>query len=134
MYTNNIGETLIREEIENLSTILNIKRLNWYDYILSRILNFIDIYIQSIKLIVKFKSNNFYHRISSRKIIIGVAKSPNKKTEINLLGGIYNFEVTEYRRKSNDKDKTIWRKNNIFNLDNNEITNEYYNIFTCFSI
>lgn len=59
MYTNNIGETLIREEIENLSTILNIKRLNWYDYILSRILNFIDIYIQSIKLIVKFKSNNF---------------------------------------------------------------------------
>ena len=50
MYTNNIGETLIREEIENLSTILNIKRLNWYDYILSRILNFIDIYIQSIKL------------------------------------------------------------------------------------
>ncbi len=126
MYTNNIGETLIREEIENLSTILNIKRLNWYDYILSRILNFIDIYIQSIKLIVKFKSNNFYHSISARKIIIGVAKSPNKKTEINLLGGIYNFEVTEYRRKSNDKDKTLWRKNNIFNLDNNEITNEYY--------
>ena len=34
--------------------------------------------------------------------------------------------MTEYRRKSNDKDKTIWRKNNIFNLDNNEITNEYY--------
>ena len=59
MYTNNIGETLIREEIENLSSILNIKRLNWYYYILSRILNFIDIYIQSIKLIVKFKSNNF---------------------------------------------------------------------------
>ena len=127
MYTNNRDLNLVkRGEIENLNDIFNIKRLNWYDYILSIILNFIDIYIQSIKLIVKFKTNNFYYSISSRKIIIGIAKSPNIKTEINLVGGIYNFELNEYRRKSIQKDNKIWRKNHIFNLDNNEITNEYY--------
>ena len=127
MYANNRDLNLVkRGEIENLNDIFNIKRLNWYDYILSIILNFIDIYIQSIKLIVKFKTNNFYYSISSRKIIIGIAKSPNIKTEINLVGGIYNFELNEYRRKSIQKDNKIWRKNHIFNLDNNEITNEYY--------
>ena len=127
MYTNNKDSNLVRRgEIENLNDILNTKRLNWYDYILRIVLNFIDIYIQSIKLIVKFKTNNFYYSISSRKIIIGIAKSPNIKTEINLLGGIYNFELIEYRRKSIINEKKIWRKNHIFNLDNNEITNEYY--------
>ena len=71
MYTNNKDSNLVRRgEIENLNDILNTKRLNWYDYILRIVLNFIDIYIQSIKLIVKFKTNNFYYSISSRKIII----------------------------------------------------------------
>jgi len=58
----------------------------------------------------KINSNQFFFFKIIIKIIIGITKCPNIKTEINLLSGIYNFELIEYRRKSIKNEKKIWKK------------------------
>ena len=52
------------------------------------ILRFFDVYIEKIKLTLKFKTKNIFYSIKIRKIITGVIKSPNKKSQIDIVGGI----------------------------------------------
>ena len=125
-------------EIHNIDDMVKQKKSPYKNRLVLYILRFFDVYIERIKLALKFKSRNVFYSIKIKKIITGVIKSPNKKSQIDIVGGVYNLEIREHIeknkenievKKESEKKKEIIRKycsKNIYiNKDNNSDNIKY---------
>ena len=94
-------------EIYNIDDMVKQKKSPYKNRLVLYILRFFDVYIEKIKMTLKFNSKNVYYSIKIRKIITGVIKSPNKKSQIDIVGGVYNLEIKEHIEKiiENSEDK-----------------------------
>ena len=94
-------------EIKNIDDMVKHKKTSLKNRLVLYILRFFDILIEKVKLTLKFKTKNVFYSIRIRKIITGVIKSPNKKAEIDLVGGVYDLEIREHIDKSEEKNNGI---------------------------
>ena len=106
-------------------------------------MRFFDVYLEKIKFTLKFKTKNVFYSIRIRKIITGVIKSPNKKSEIDIVGGVYDLEIREhienqkYQKKEDLKKEPIFKKyysNNVYIGKSNNGDNLKYKIIKLSSI
>ena len=75
------------------------------------VLRFFDIYLERIKSTLKFTNRHIFYSIKIRKIITGVIKSPNKKAQIDIVGGVYDLEIREHIGKKLDNINNPEKKN-----------------------
>ena len=92
-------------EIFNIDDMVKQKKSSYKNRLILYILRFFDVYIEKIKLTLKFQSKNVFYSIKIRKIISGVIKSPNKKSQIDIVGGVYNLEIREHIEKVGDNNE-----------------------------
>ena len=98
--------------------------MSWKDFIISQFLNLFDLYFSKITINVKFKKAPYCHSVKIRKIIVGVVKSKNKNTEINLLGAVYDLDIFEYQKVNYSQNS---KTSKVFNFEKNkEKESEYY--------
>ena len=100
-------------EIQTIDEIVTQKKSPLKNRIVLYILRFFDACIEKIKLTLKFKTKNVFYSITIRKIIVGVVKSPNKKSQIDIAGGVYDLEIREHIEKnleSNEEKKEDLKK------------------------
>ena len=108
-------------EIKNIDDMVKHKKTSLKNRLVLYILRFFDILIEKVKLTLKFKTKNVFYSIRIRKIITGVIKSPNKKAEIDLVGGVYDLEIREHIDKSEEKNNVIKEA-----LKKNRLIKRYY--------
>ena len=109
-------------EIHHIDDMVKQKKSPIKNRLVLYILRFFDIYMERIKLTLKFKTKNVFYSIKIRKIIMGVIKSPNKKSQIDIVGGVYDLEIREHiesidEKKEGFKKKSVKKKyisKNIF--------------------
>ena len=125
-------------EIQNIDEMIKQKKSPLKNRIVLYILRFFDVYIEKIKLTLKFKTKNVFYSVKLRKIIAGVIKSPNKKSQIDIAGGMYDLVITEHIEKNlggdedkkenlkkNEKIKKYISKNIYINKDSNSKNIKY---------
>ena len=95
MWTNNKDKNTLLSfgEIHNIDDIVKHKKSSLKNRFILYILRFFDIYLERIKATLKFTKNHIFYSIKIRKIITGVIKSPNKKSQIDIVGGLYDLEI-----------------------------------------
>ena len=94
-------------EIKNIDDMVKHKKTSLKNRLVLYILRFFDVLIEKVKLTLKFKTKKVFYSIRIRKIITGVIKSPNKKAEIDIVGGVYDLEIREHIDRSEEKDNGI---------------------------
>ena len=102
LWTNNKDKNNLLSfgEIKNIDDMVKQKKSPIKNRLVLYILRFFDVYIETIKLTLKFKTKNVFYSIRIRKIITGVIKSPNKKSQIDIVGGVYDLEIREHIEKN----------------------------------
>lgn len=111
-------------EIYNLNSMLITRKMSWKDFIISQFLNLFDLYFSKITINVQFKKAPYFHSLKIRKIIVGVVKSKNKNTEIDLLGAVYDLDIFEYQKINCSQNS---KTSKVFNFEKNkEKESEYY--------
>jgi len=103
-------------EIKNIDDMIKQKKSPLKNRLVLYILRFFDIYIERIKFTLKFKTKNVFYSIRIRKIITGVIKSPNKKSQIDVVGGVYDLERREHMEKileNNEEKKEGFKKKKL---------------------
>ena len=98
-------------EIHHIDDMVKQKKSPIKNRLVLYILRFFDVYIEKIKLTLKFKTKNIFYSIKIRKIITGVIKSPNKKSQIDIVGGVYDLEIREHIEISEEKKEGFKKKN-----------------------
>ena len=89
-------------EINNIDDIVKHKKTSLKNRFVLYVLRFFDIYLEKIKATLKFTKRHIFYSIRIRKIITGVIKSPNKKCQIDIVGGLYDLEIREHIGKIAD--------------------------------
>ena len=125
-------------EINHIDDMVKQKKSPIKNRLVLYILRFFDVFIERIKLTLKFKTKNVFYSIKIRKIITGVIKSPNKKSQIDIVGGVYDLNIREHIEKNaeNNEDKKegfkkkgdirkYCSKNIYINKDNNSDNIKY---------
>ena len=104
-------------EINNIDDMVKHKKSSMKNRFVLYVLRFFDIYIDRIKATLKFQKRPIFYSIRIRKIITGVIKSPNKKSQIDIVGGLYDLEIREHigkiLEKFDDKNQTIKHRNKL---------------------
>jgi hypothetical protein len=100
-------------EIHNIDDIVKHKKTSLKNRFILYILRFFDIYLERIKATLKFTKNHIFYSIKIRKIITGVIKSPNKKSQIDIVGGLYDLEIREHIGKKPDNIQNIRKREEI---------------------
>ena len=90
-------------EIFHIDDIVKHKKTSMKNRFVLYVLRFFDIYLERIKLTLKFTNRHIFYSIKIRKIITGVIKSPNKKAQIDIVGGLYDLEIREHIGKKLEK-------------------------------
>ena len=83
-------------EINNIDDIVKHKKTSLKNRFVLYVLRFFDIYLEKIKITLKFSKRHIFYSIRIRKLITGVIKSPNKKSQIDIVGGLYDLEIREH--------------------------------------
>ena len=98
MWTNNKDKNNLLSfgEINYIDDIVKHKKTSFKNRFVLYVLRFFDIYIEKIKATLKFTKRHIFYSIRIRKIITGVIKSPNKKSQIDIVGGLYDLEIREH--------------------------------------
>ena len=104
MWTNNKDKSSLLSfgEINNIDDIVKHKKTSFKNRFVLYVLRFFDIYLEKIKATLKFTKRHIFYSIRIRKIITGVIKSPNKKCQIDIVGGLYDLEIREHIGKIAD--------------------------------
>ena len=89
-------------EIYNIDDIVKHKKTSFKNRFVLYVLRFFDVYLEKIKATLKFTKRHIFYSIRIRKIITGVIKSPNKKCQIDIVGGVYDLEIREHIGKIAD--------------------------------
>ena len=115
MWTNNKDKNTLLSfgEIHNIDDIVKHKKSSLKNRFILYILRFFDIYLERIKATLKFTKNHIFYSIKIRKIITGVIKSPNKKSQIDIVGGLYDLEIREHIGKKPDNIQNIRKREEI---------------------
>ena len=134
MNNNEKNNLLSFGEIFHIDDIVKHKKTSMKNRFVLYVLRFFDIYIERIKSTLKFTNRHIFYSIKIRKIITGVIKSPNKKSQIDIVGGLYDLEIREHIGKkleslNNPEKKKILKRyvsNNIYiNKHNNDDAIKY---------
>ena len=98
MWTNNNDKNNLLSfgEINYIDDIVKHKKTSFKNRFVLYVLRFFDIYLERIKMTLKFTKRHTFYSIRIRKIITGVIKSPNKKAQIDIVGGLYDLEIREH--------------------------------------
>ena len=119
-------------EIINIDDMIKQKKSPLKNRLVLYILRFFDLYIEKIKFTLKFKTKNVFYSIRIRKIITGVIKSPNKKSQIDIVGGVYDLEIREHMEKNMENSeekkgnaKKYISKNIYINKDSNSDNSKF---------
>ena len=104
MWTNNKEKNNLLSfgEINYIDDIVKHKKTSFKNRFVLYVLRFFDINIERIKATLKFTKRYIFYSIRIRKIITGVIKSPNKKSQIDIVGGLYDLEIREHIGKLSD--------------------------------
>ena len=106
-------------EIFHIDDIVKHKKTSMKNRFVLYVLRFFDIYLERIKSTLKFTNRHIFYSIKIRKIITGVIKSPNKKAQIDIVGGVYDLEIREHIGKKldniNNPEKKIFLKRHVSN-------------------
>ena len=119
-------------EIKNIDDMIKQKKSPLKNRLVLYILRFFDLYIEKIKFTLKFKTKTVFYSIRIRKIITGVIKSPNKKSQIDIVGGVYDLEIREHMEKNMENSeekkgnaKKYISKNIYINKDSNSDNSKF---------
>ena len=98
LWTNNKDKNNLLSfgEINNIDDIVKHKKTSLKNRFILYVLRFFDIYVERIKITLKFSKKYIFYSIRIRKLITGVIKSPNKKSQIDIVGGLYDLEIKEH--------------------------------------
>ena len=98
LWTNNKDKNNLLSfgEINNIDDIVKHKKTSLKNRFVLYVLRFFDIYIERIKITLKFSKRHIFYSIRIRKLIAGVIKSPNKKSQIDIVEGLYDLEIREH--------------------------------------
>ena len=104
MWTNNKDKNNLLSfgEINYIDDIVKHKKTSFKNRFVLYVLRFFDVYLERIKATLKFTKRHIFYSIRIRKIITGVIKSPNKKSQIDIVGGLYDLEIREHIGKISD--------------------------------
>ena len=130
LYVNNKSgnKILSTDEIDNVDDVLKKQKSSYLNKIILFFLRQIDFDLEKIDFDLKILSQKFYYSLYIKRIILGVVKSTSKKSEIDLIVGIYDLNVFENSNKNQSK-KEKWEDVTIIenNSNNNFNKNNQYN-------
>ena len=91
------NKILSTDEITNIDDVVKKQKISYLNKIFLFFSKLFDFNLEHIKLNLKSFSQSTYYSLLIKRIILGAVKSTTKKSEIDIIAGIYDLNIIEYR-------------------------------------